>query len=244
MKKLLSLIAFVAIFSDVFAGGAAGGIFPIFTGMNATQPAKYTCAGGWASSTACTGQCGIPLTTANSPCPAGTCNNPGFFIPYFETFVFKNTDLNPQCVKINWAAVTNGGCVLSFAYVGTGPVLFWTPTGAPCYPAGTMGSNGAVCGTTSMSYNLEIPGCTDFTILIGPNNGARGTWNLDITKASGGAANVGCSGAQCIKTLTLGGSPVPTMTQWGLFLFGLIVLTLGVVAVFNFSRKTSDETAR
>ncbi len=57
-------------------------------------------------------------------------------------------------------------------------------------------------------------------------------------------ATVGCSGAECIKTLTIGGTQVPTMTQWGLFLFGLIVLTLGVVAVFNMSRKSSNETAR
>ncbi|MBK6354189.1 MAG: hypothetical protein IPF46_12535 [Saprospiraceae bacterium] len=37
--------------------------------------------------------------------------------------------------------------------------------------------------------------------------------------------------------LTLGGTPVPTMTQWGLFLFGLVLLTLAVVTVYNFSRK-------
>jgi len=39
--------------------------------------------------------------------------------------------------------------------------------------------------------------------------------------------------------LTLGGNPVPTMTQWGLFLFGLVLLTLAVVTVYNFSRKSA-----
>lgn len=42
-----------------------------------------------------------------------------------------------------------------------------------------------------------------------------------------------CRNAQ----LTLGGNPVPTMTQWGLFLFGLVVVTLGIVTVYNISRR-------
>jgi hypothetical protein len=33
----------------------------------------------------------------------------------------------------------------------------------------------------------------------------------------------------------IGGTPVPTMTEWGLFLFGLILLTLGVVTMYNMS---------
>jgi len=43
-----------------------------------------------------------------------------------------------------------------------------------------------------------------------------------------------CAGA---GGLVIGGNPVPTMTQWGLFLFGLVLLTLAVVTVFNFSRR-------
>ncbi|MBK8736601.1 MAG: hypothetical protein IPL98_12160 [Saprospiraceae bacterium] len=242
MKNLLSIIAFVVLYSNLFAGGGGGSMFPIFTGMNATRP-SYPCNSGWTSSTACAASCGVPLTTAASACPAGTCTNPGYFSAYYETFVFKNTDLNPQCITINWAAVTNAGCDISFAYVGNGPVLFWTPTAAPCYPAGTMGSYGPACVSTGATYSLEVPGCTDFTVFIGNNNGGRGSFNLRLTKG-GGEANVGCSGAECIKTLTIGGTQVPTMTQWGLFLFGLIVLTLGVVAVFNMSRKSSNETAR
>lgn len=39
--------------------------------------------------------------------------------------------------------------------------------------------------------------------------------------------------------VVLGGNPVPTMTQWGLFLFGLVLLTLAVVTVYNFSRKNA-----
>ncbi len=39
------------------------------------------------------------------------------------------------------------------------------------------------------------------------------------------------------------GTGVPTMTQWGLFIFGLVVLTLGVVALYNYSRQRVRENA-
>jgi hypothetical protein len=45
----------------------------------------------------------------------------------------------------------------------------------------------------------------------------------------------------CIEKVTIGGTPVPTMTQWGLFLFGLIVLTLGVVTIYNMSTSRAAE---
>ncbi len=34
------------------------------------------------------------------------------------------------------------------------------------------------------------------------------------------------------------GTGVPTMTQWGLFIFGLVILTLGVVALYNYQTKS------
>lgn len=57
----------------------------------------------------------------------------------------------------------------------------------------------------------------------------------DIVVAPAGR---GCSGER-LKPLS-GGTSVPTMTQWGLFLFGLIVLTLGVVYIYNMSVRTSS----
>ncbi len=39
------------------------------------------------------------------------------------------------------------------------------------------------------------------------------------------------------------GTGVPTMTQWGLFIFGLVVLTLGVVALYNYQRKPGQESS-
>jgi len=37
--------------------------------------------------------------------------------------------------------------------------------------------------------------------------------------------------------LRLDPNSVPTMTQWGLFLFGLVLVTLGIVTVYNISRR-------
>lgn len=67
-----------------------------------------------------------------------------------------------------------------------------------------------------------------------------------------GAGNVRMNILDYLKTTALdgerlkplsGGTSVPTMTQWGIFLFGLIVLTLGVVAVYNVSTRTEEVNA-
>ena len=244
MKKLLSIILTVIVSVNlVLAGGGGGGsIFPITTGMTGSNPAKYPCADpGWKTAML-TGQTGVPLTTGASACPTGGCTNPGYFAPYYETFAFKNTLLTPQCIKVVWTAAAAAGCNITFTYMGTGPVLLWTPTGAPCY-TDNMGSPGPVCMGTNVSYGVEVPACSDFTVFLGNNNGARNTFNLDIQNATGGQASIGCVGAECLKVLTLGGTPVPTMTQWGLFLFGLILITLGVVTVYNMSRRNANETS-
>ncbi len=38
-------------------------------------------------------------------------------------------------------------------------------------------------------------------------------------------------------------APVPTMSQWALFLFGLIVTTLGIVTIYNFWSHTESQKA-
>jgi len=244
MKNLLSIFVLALIFSaKVFAGGGATSIFPIFSPMNGTQPVKYPCATGWTTGSVPTST-GIPGPLAVSACPGVPCQNPGFFALYYERYTFKNTLLTPQCITVAWTAVSPGTCSVSNAFTSTEAFVFWTAANAPCYaPTTVMGGSGSACATTSMTYSLEVPPCSDFTVVYATGQANRGTWNLSLRNGSEDAT-VGCSGAECIKTLTIGGTQVPTMTQWGLFLFGLIVLTLGVVAVFNMSRKSSNETAR
>lgn len=237
MKKLAILFI---LFSTgvVFAGGGGGSIFPIRTAMNGMKPAAYNCdtfkSGGF------TGQTGVPLTTGASSCPGGACTNPGYFAPYWETYQFQNLLLAPQCIRINWTAAAVANCNITFAYTGTGPILLWTPAGAPCYSAPiNMGSPGAVCMGTNTNYSLEIPECGSFTIFLANNNGARNTFDLSIFNAAGDPAAVGCLGSECKKLLTIGGTPVPTMTQWGLFIFGLLILTFASVAIYNFAQRST-----
>jgi hypothetical protein len=237
MKKLLIIIiAFVISGNAIYSQcGGATGIFPIFTDMTCMKPPLYKCdtfkCGGL------TGQTGVPLTTAGSACPGGTCTNPGYFAPYYETYQFKNTLLAPQCIRVAWTAVVAGGCNISFTYLGAGPLMLWTPAGAPCW-ATNFGSPGGVCLGAGAAYQIEIPACSIFTVFLANNNGARGTYNLNITTPAGGVASLGCVGAACVKHLDLGGTPVPTMTQWGIFLFGLILLTLASTALYNYTRRT------
>jgi hypothetical protein len=239
MKKLFVIIfaCFLSV-NAIFAQCAGGGtsIFPITTSMNGSKPAAYTC--DTFRTVNLVGTTGVPLTTGASACPGGTCTNPGYFAPYYETYQFKNTLLTPQCLKINWSSTAPGGCNITFAYDGTGPILLWTPTGAPCYTV-NMGSPGPVCMGAANSYQLEVSACAPFTVFLGNNNGARGTFSLNITTPTNGLAAVGCIGAACKKLLTIGGTPVPTMTQWGLFLFGLILLTLASTALYNYTRRVT-----
>lgn len=238
MKNLVAFIFCLCSAAAVFAAGGGGSLFPITTQMNGMKPTAYTC--DTFKSGAFTGQTGVPLTTGASACPTGSCTNPGYFAPYWETYQFKNTLLEPQCVTINWTATTAAFCNISFAYTGTGPILLWTAAGAPCYaPPINMGSPGAICMGTNVSYSLEIPACSAFTVFLANNNGSRNTYNLNIRNSKGDPAAVGCLGAECKKLLTIGGTPVPTMTQWGLFLFGLIILTFASVAIYNFAQRAS-----
>lgn len=82
---------------------------------------------------------------------------------------------------------------------------------------GGNGFGGQPCNQWTTVSNCGI-------VAAGANMGAAFKFNL-------------CQNA----ALDLGGTPVPTMTQWGLFLFGLIILTLGVVSIYNFSRRRVAE---
>lgn len=239
MKKLIVFIFACILYVNTTSAQCGGGtsIFPIFTTMNGMKPATYPC--DTFKTGALVGQTGVPLTTGGSACPGGTCTNPGYFALYWETYQFKNTLLAPQCVKVNWTSTAPGGCNITFAYLGTGPLLLWTPTPPqPCY-TDNMGSPGPVCMPASVSYMIEIPACSVFTVFLANNGGARGQFSLNITTPTNGLAAVDCIGTPCIKHLDIGGTPVPTMTQWGLFLFGLILLTLASTALYNYTRRAA-----
>ena len=239
MKNLL--YTFLALFISINAfcnGGTSGIKMPIASPWNGTNPI-VGCSSGYARG-ALTSVVYGPLVLAT--CPNETACTNGGFAGQYEALTLKNTTSAKACFKIDYdGAFTNS---VSFTVVGT------YTTNENCAAVNAAGRGFADNGTYFVNqpavdnYEIEVPACTEFTVVTWGFSGASGPYNVNITSKSGNTADLGCAGAECIKTLTLGGSPVPTMTQWGLFLFGLIVLTLGVVAVFNMSRKSSNETAR
>ncbi len=239
MKNLL--YTFLALFISVnaFCGGGPSGItMPIASAWNGTNPI-VGCASGYARG-ALTSVVYGPLVLATCPNEA-SCTN-GAFAGAYEALTLKNTTSAPACFKVDYqTAFANS---VSFTVVGS------YTTNENCAAVNAPGRGFADNGTYFVNqpavdnYEIEVPACTEFTVVTWGFSGASGAYSVSITSKSGKAADLGCAGAECIKTLTIGGTQVPTMTQWGLFLFGLIVLTLGVVAVFNMSRKSSNETAR
>jgi len=240
MKNLL--YTFLALFISINAfcgGGSSSGVaMPISSPWNGTNPI-VGCSSGYVRGALTTAVYG-PLVLATCPNET-TCTNFGSPGQY-EALTLKNTTSAPACFKVDYAGAFQFS--VSFTVVGN------YTTNENCAAVNVAGRGFADNGTYFVNqpavdnYEIEVPACTEFTVVTWGYNGGSGLCSVNITSKSGNPADLGCAGAECIKTLTLGGSPVPTMTQWGLFLFGLIVLTLGVVAVFNMSRKSSNETAR
>ncbi len=122
-----------------------------------------------------------------------------------------------------WVSVIN----YSDSTANVGPRWFWTTTASA-----TNGANG------HPPYYVEF---TDRDQAF--SQCARWTNHKLCTSAFQSGPTLGMNYRLSIcrnASLNLGNG-VPTMTQWGLFLFGLIVLTLGVVSIYNFSRKTVVE---
>lgn len=169
-----------------------------------------------------------------SNCPMKAC--PGDFAVGTQygwvSYQFRNLLNQDQCITINWNTGTcgvrgHGSVWLGEAYVA--------PMGAGQRCSDNM-FLGDVGGSLTQPFSVEIPaGETFFVLAEETSPGAR---NCTVGFTIDG--EVGCAGDfERLKPLS-GGTSVPTMTQWGLFLFGLIVLTLGVVYIYNMSVRTSS----
>ena len=241
MKKITLLFLYLSIASTcLFAGSAprTSLLGQTFNNTFGTPDPDLKCAR--ATGNPSLGPC---ICGASVPaCPGKACDEWGFasddMLPW-ESYRFKNTSGFPICLSIQVQRVS-GATLQSFA------------TGVPFVPTSTIGQfcplNPVYYGdyplfiSATGTWGVTIPACTDFELVvqnIDEVSLAGTAYNITINSSTPNATLL-CGGAECIKTLTLGGSPVPTMTQWGLFLFGLIVLTLGVVAVFNMSRRSNS----
>lgn len=238
MKNLsLIIIALFTITVSAFAaGGGGGGInFPISSMFDGNRPADYTCP---EYSTAMTP---VSLVGGTGGGNRGTCNNPNVcnFSNAFgggghEMYVFKNTSLEPACMTIRTDVPPNSFCqILTFSVDG-----IYVP-GSTCAQNTGFNDTGGFFAWFQADFDKEVAACSVFSVVTWAFGG-RCAYDMTVTNMTAPGL-IGCSGAECKKLITIGGTPVPTMTQWGLFLFGLIVLTFASVAVYNVTQREAKK---
>lgn len=173
---------------------------------------------------------GVAAGCPGKACPGNFGNNT-FAYDYFR---FKNIVSTPVCITINVNTGACGADVHSWAQYS-----IFTPPGDLC--PDNPGWLGDIGSSTSQPYSVEVDGCAAFTVAFGNNFGLNNC-NYSFNIAPDPLLDLRCSDEpMCIQKVTIGGTPVPTMTQWGLFLFGLVVLTLGVVTIYNMSTNRVSE---
>lgn len=141
---------------------------------------------------------------------------------------------------------------------GVDVVAFTVPTGTTvdCIVLSDYVNNGintssafltfTVTGTTAMQDGMTaFLGMADIgkDVLAETGAGAlpAGDYNIQIFEVSGEStpweltlgATIAGGGGPIAPSITL----VPTMTEWGLFLFGLVMVTMGLVFVYNKQRQ-------
>lgn len=164
----------------------------------------------------------VPSSCPMKPCPG---DFPGGMA--WVSYQFQNLLGMPQCITVNHNV---GTCVVPHGFAVLGEE--YDPTKPMCANNDFLGDVGS---SINQPYSFEVPASAIFVIVLeqvaAPSNCMVG-FTIE--------GEVGCAGGggETLKPLS-GGTSVPTMTQWGLFLFGLIVLTLGVVYIYNMSISTS-----
>ena len=169
---------------------------------------------------------------------AKACNNTTFGCGFcgYDAFGFKNIINLTACIEVATNAGACGFNIHGQAY----DEPFVNPNGGGfCTDNVFLADQG---GSGTATWGWEQAGCDDFYIVYG-SVGAGGPCNYSFTISPDPVLDLRCATdpAACIEKVTIGGTPVPTMTQWGLFLFGLIVLTLGVVTIYNMSTSRAAE---
>ena len=166
-------------------------------------------------------------------CDDSNCSFYNFARPW-ESVTIKNTNASSAvCYDIDYDGTT------------TTNLVGWTQAGAfsnvagPCPPRFDDNGSYFLHQPTVNNWLITIPACSEATVVTWAFGNA-GPYTFTIRPRSGSTRDaVACTDAKCINYLTIGGTPVPTMTQWGLFLFGLVLLTLAVVSVYNLSTRRS-----
>ena len=180
---------------------------------------------------------GVSAACPSKACPGGfaSANNA------WDEFSFQNIVGSDVCITID---VQGGACQATFnthGHVQTAPYV--PPTGGGDFCGNNPSFLGDQGGSGTNSFSVEVPGCTEFFLVFTNASGTITNCEYSFTIQPDPLLDLRCGTDQvaCIEKVTIGGTPVPTMTQWGLFLFGLIVLTLGVVTIYNMSTSRAAE---
>lgn len=173
-------------------------------------------------------------------CPDKMCFNQNLTCGAYclwDQFALKNIVNIPLCITVN---INAGACGVNvFSAVFGSPYNIPTGGATWCDANPSHISDGGSSGTISYSFER---GCTPFYIVNSPVNlAAACSYTMNISTDPLLDLRCASDPVACIEKVKIGGTPVPTMTQWGLFLFGLIVLTLGVVTIYNMSTSRATE---
>lgn len=101
---------------------------------------------------------------------------------------------------------------------------------------GANGADMAACGGASCSLAIQ----DDIAAFMGALPGVNGLWQLHITDtATGDQGNVNAASISFAGAAGggggggAGGAAIPTMSEWGLFLFALLMINLGLVFLYR-----------
>lgn len=226
MKRLTTILCLFAFVNFAQSQNLAGTTFDVTMGdLDPTQTCMVDAGQ----------QFGIDQWANSSPgCPGDAAC--GFFQdtdPLYNTYYLKNIVGTDVCITLN---VITGSCGLNTGFWVVDGEYVPSPAGSGIDPCtnNTIIQSTNIGGTSSVGF--EVVGCAPFSINFhngfAPFTACTYSWNIDPDPL----LDLRCGDeTMCIQKLQLGGTPVPTMTEWGLFLFGLILLTLGVVTIYNMS---------
>lgn len=219
MKKLAYLIVLMFTVSAINAQNYNG--VEIIGTLESPDP-DFQCATTTGTTTWRLFRDAVPSNCPQKACPGELAGGPFSYV----TYTFQNLLNQDQCITVNHNI---GTCTVPHGFAILGDTF--DPTAPFCNNNTFLGDVGS---SVSQPYSFEVPAQEFFTIIIQEVSAPR---NCQVGFTIEG--DVGCAGGEVLKPLN-NGTSVPTMTQWGLFLFGLIVLTLGVVYVYNMSVRTSE----
>lgn len=158
---------------------------------------------------------GIASTCLGKACP-GDFNTANSY--YYDTYSFINNSANAECIEIGFDVGTCGTNVHAMVFLGS-----YTPPAGAGQLCGSNTFLGDVGSSTTQPFVVEIPAGATFTVVMS-NTASLQICDYSFT-LNPVTPGVVISGTGCVA--------VPTLSQWGIFLFMLSLVGLGLIVVYN-----------